>query len=30
VRADRTYLVAGLVQPALMRRVAADLSGAVA
>jgi hypothetical protein len=29
VRADRTYLVAGLVQPDLMKRVAVDLSGAV-
>jgi hypothetical protein len=27
VRADRTYLVAGLVQPDLMKRVAVDLSG---
>jgi hypothetical protein len=30
VRAQRTYLVAGLVQPAVLRRVAADLSGAAA
>jgi hypothetical protein len=29
VRAERTYLVAGLVQPALLERVAADLSEAV-
>jgi hypothetical protein len=28
VRADRTYLVAGLVAPALLERVAADLAGA--
>jgi hypothetical protein len=28
VRGDRTYLVAGLVQPALLERVAADLAGA--
>ncbi|MEV4705248.1 hypothetical protein [Actinoplanes sp. NPDC049316] len=27
VRADRTYLVAGLVQPALLRRVATELAG---
>ena len=30
VRAQRTYLVAGLVQPAVLQRVAADLSGAAA
>ncbi|MGA5298532.1 hypothetical protein ACPCHT_01315 [Nucisporomicrobium flavum] len=30
VRADRTYLVAGLVQPALLRRVAAELAGGAA
>ncbi len=30
VRADRTYLVAGLVQPALLERVAADLARAAA
>ena len=30
VRADRTYLVAGLVQPAVLERVAADLAGATA
>ena len=30
VRAQRTYLVAGLVQPAVLRHVAADLSGAAA
>jgi hypothetical protein len=29
VRAERTYLVAGLVQPAVLRRVAVDLTGAV-
>jgi hypothetical protein len=29
VRTDRTYLVAGLAQPALLKRVAADLSDAV-
>jgi hypothetical protein len=28
VRGDRTYLVAGLVQPARLKRVAADLAGA--
>jgi hypothetical protein len=30
VQADRTYLVAGLVQPAVLERVAADLAEAAA
>ena len=30
VRADRSYLVAGLVQPAVLERVATDLAGAAA